>query len=167
MKYQTGDKTLKNIGNKLGNITPTMVNRISVNAADKIKALTNNSNKQIEFFDYLEDKKLFNFIMDCRLRAADKFVALFVESNFDIYDFFMALKSKQFLGNGDLMLVNDNEIESIVELKEKLLQNKLDDVKQELLQDIEKDDNVFTVYQNMVSRFAFPDKKRGRPKKVK
>lgn len=165
MKYQTGDKTLKNIGNKLGNITPTMVNRISTNASDKIKILTNN--KQIEFFDNLEDKKLFDFIMDCRYKAAEQFVALFVESNLDIYDFLMILKSKQFLGSGDLLLISENEIENIVRLKEKLLEEKSEEVKQELLCDIEKDDNIFTVYQNMVSRFAFPDKKRGRPKKVK
>jgi len=165
MKYQTGDQTLKKIGNKLGSITPTMVNRLHNSAIDKFKALT--YNKPLENFTFEEDENFTKFIISCREKAANEFISLLKEKQNDLFGFLILLKKKQYINDGDLKLITENEINKLIELKLLLQNNNIEIVKKILFNDIEKNDNHFTVYQNVVSRIAFPNKKRGRPRKEK
>lgn len=163
MGYQTGEKTLKNIGLKIGNVTPTMVNRLFVNSMEKIKILTNN--KPLEYFEIEEDRAFLDFISKIRLEACDEFINLFEKVNYDIYDFLYCVKRKQYITDIDIKLLNEKEIYNLVEIKFHLENNNKSLARNILLSDIEKDDNINTIYQNIISKIAFPNRKRGRPRK--
>jgi len=169
VKYQTGEVSLKIIGNKLGNITPTMVNRLFNSAHEKVKSLT--YYKPIKFLSQEEDDALETLIYSHREQAANEYVRLFREENFDIYDFIMRLNKLQYITDSELKLIDSEEIENMTYLKilfqdVKLNKNECDkEVKDLLKEDLENEKNVFKLYQSMVSRVAFPDKKRGRPRK--
>jgi len=164
MKYQSGDKTLKNVGKKLGNITITMVSRICDNALEKTKKLT--CQKTLESLDVDEDTRFFYLIEQHREKALKEFIHIFRQVDYDIYDFLMALKKQQFLTNGDLSILKETEIEKLVEIKMLLINNEIEEVKKILLEDINTDNNIITVYQSIISSLVFPNMKRGRPKKV-
>ena len=163
MTYKSGDKTLKNIGKTLGNITPTMVNRLCYTAIEKTKILT--LQKPIEFLTIEEDRFFLNFIDDIRKNAVIEFINLFKQADYDIYDFLNLLNKKQYLCAGDYNLINEKEIEELVYIKLLLLENNKEEVKNILLKDISKDINVFSTFQCIISHLAFPNKKRGRPRK--
>ena len=162
MKYQTGEKTLKIIGKRLG-VTPTMINRLHNSAIEKTRTLT--YNKPLEFFTPEEDQEFFNFIDICRSEALYKFVDLFKKADLDIYDFLLLLKKQQFITNNDIKLMSEQEIESLVLVKELIKENELEKIKSLLDEDINQDDSILLTYQNIISRVAFPNKKRGRPRK--
>jgi hypothetical protein len=169
VKYQIGEVSLKNIGKEIGNITPTMVNRLFNSAHEKVKSLT--FFKPIKLLSQEEDELLEDTISSYREEAAKEYIKIFREVNFDIYDFIMQLKKLQYITDSELKLINSEEIESMLNLKLLFLDSQLNveesdtEVKKLLKEDLENKNNVFKLYQSMVSRVAFPEKKRGRPKK--
>ena len=169
VKYQSGEISLKNIGNKLGKITPTMINRLFNSAHEKVRSLT--YHKPIKLLSQEEDEAIEDLIYSYRDRAAGEYVRLFREENFYIYNFVMKLNKLQYITDSELKLINSEEIENMAYLKFLFLDvepnnDKCDkEVKDLLKEDLESENNVFKLYQSMVSRMAFPDKKRGRPRK--
>jgi len=167
VKYQTGDSTLREIGKQLGNLTPTMVGRLFLNAEFKVKSLT--SNKSMSKLSSDEEEGLYGHVQHCRKEAACEYIKLFREVNGDIYNFIMKLKKLQYITDGDIKIIKEEEIEQLAKIKSILLDKRLNDkiIRQYLFDDLDrKEGNILKLYQCMVSRMAFPNMKRGRPRKI-
>lgn len=164
IKYK-GENTLEVISKELGGITKTMVNRLFSNALDKTRILTNG--KTLENFSVEEENKLYSFLNASRDQALAEYIDLFYKANLDIYDFIMALKSKQHLTKGEMKIIRDDEIEFLTELKLCLLENDVQAAQTLLFEDLSKEYNVCGTFQSVISSFAFATTKRkpGRPRK--
>lgn len=164
---QHEDTSYKTIGKALGNITPTMINVLMNKSSLKVKNLMNDTPIDSTGYSVENEQKLNEFINECRNKACIEFINLFVLVNHDIYDFLMKLKRHHYFTDIDLKLVKDDEIELLADIKRIILEDSdLDEVKNILLQDISQDENILSSYQSIVAKIAFPDKKRGRPKKI-
>ena len=168
VKYQTGEVSLKYIGSKLGNITPTMVNRLFNSAHEKVQSLC--QNKPIKLLTQEEDEALEALLQSHRVHAVNEYVKLFNSVNFDIYDFIIQLSKLQYVTDSEIKLITEEEIESMCYLKLLLIENQSEkdcskEVKEILLTDLDSENNIYKLFQSMVARIAFPDKKRGRPRK--
>lgn len=158
-KYQTGEVTLASIGKDLGGLTPTMINKLSTSGINKIRKLTNGisiSELQGSQIDMLD-----KFIMDCRIEAAIDYADLLKASKRNLEDFMINLVKSKLITAVDLKTLSPNEKLEIAKLYDK----DQGEIVTSLLRDISQDSNIFKSYQCAVSRKAFPEKKRGRPKK--
>jgi len=158
-KYQTGESTLKEIGQSLGGLTPTMINKLATSGFDKIRKLTNGI--PLDDLEDVADDDLERFIMDCRVNAAIEFATDLITAQGQIRSFVDCLVKKRVMTAHDAKIMEDLEVESLVLLSVK----SQGEIVQALLGDICRDNNVFKSYQSAVSKLAFPEKKRGRPRK--
>lgn len=143
-----------------GDITTTMVNKIFVGAAQKLRELTNGlSPEEMEDQDL---KNLMERIDISREEAAEEFAATLKASNGNMRNFLEALRKTKQVSKVELRRVSPDELEV---LKEMSLVLDPQEIEQILLADIEEDDNFFLLFQNAASKKLFPTK-AGRPKKV-
>lgn len=158
-KYQTGEVTLKEIGETLGGLTPTMINKITYSGMDKFKKMLNG----IPFEEMRNEEyaKLNKFIMDCRTSAAVEYSNDLKNSKGNVKTFINNLMKKHVLSSNDVKLMEDKEVEALTMISMK----SQGEITQILLADILNENNVFKSYQSLVSKKAFPNKKRGRPRK--
>lgn len=159
-KYQTGEATLKKIGEAVGGLTPTMINKLSSGAMEKVRILSDGA--ALDDLTGVRVTDLRKFIMDCRVNAAMEYADDLKACKGDVKAFMKGLVKKRTVTANELKLIEDIEIESLALLCSKTRAN----IVQMLLMDISRDGNVFKTYQSAVSRKAFPEKKRGRPRKV-
>jgi len=159
IKYQTGEATLKTIGNVLGGLTPTMINKLCTSGMEKIRVMSGG----ISLEDLDEDvaEQLNNAIMSCRLKAAYEYAGDLKRSNGQIKSFVESLVKQRIMTAHDIKLIQDQEVVALTMLVPKSIQEIVD----VLLDDIQQEENVFKTYQSAVARKAFPEKKRGRPRK--
>lgn len=157
--YQTGEVSLKDIGQELGGITATMVNKLAASGMDKFRALAPGG---LEKMDGDELEAFLRKVNEARKEAAEDFVKRLTASS-SAEEFIKGLKKSQILSPTDLRLISKAELDGL-----RMLQQREPELsKQMLMQDIQDDDNLFKSYQAMVSKKVFPPKKRGRPKKKK
>lgn len=158
-KYQTGEVTLQKIGQMLGGLTPTMINKLATSGFDKIRKMSSNVS-----LDALEDEvvdDLNQFITQCRLEAAEEYADELITYKGHIKTFIERLVKRRVMTSNEMTLIENNEVAALM-----LLSNKSkDEIIKVLLNDITRDFNLFKSYQSAVSRKAFPEKKRGRQKK--
>ncbi len=156
------ENTLKTIGEELGGITVTMINRLVDSSTTKFKTLTFDK----PFWLMSDDENLLfeKSIDKYRLIAADKYCDFLLHCNGDLNIFFELIAKNQIMTKKEIELVSAREFETILELS--LVKNN-EAIKEFLLEDIKFNNNILTTYQAMVSKEAFPVKKRGRPKKQK
>jgi hypothetical protein len=155
------EHTLENVGKQLGGITATMINRLSKSAMDKFKILTFETH-----FSNMTDEDLLLFnkgIEKFRNQALDKYIILLRDSQGDLNTFFNALIKEQIMTKKEIELLQPIEYDVLLQLY--ALTDK--EIKKFLLIDIEMDNNMIKSFQSMISRQAFPTKKRGRPRKIK
>jgi hypothetical protein len=159
VKYQTGEVTLEKIGESLGGLTPTMINKLSTSAMDKIRTMS----EGLRFDTFVEDalERLNHRIIACRVEAAHEYAKSLKESNGRIKDFISGLVKKRIMTKNDMKLITDAETVALTLLFTK----PVNEIVGTLLHDISLANNVFKSYQSSVARKAFPEKKRGRPKK--
>lgn len=157
-KYQTGDVTLKKVGEELGGVTPTMINKLASSGMEKFGKLFQGQHPEDLDDETLE--KLLGTIKAARDTSADEFAQKLVASK-SVSNFLEALAKEQVLTPTDLKIIDPEEMEGLEILKGK----SPDRIKLILLQDIEDDDNLFKTFQSYVSKKVFPPGKRGRPKK--
>lgn len=157
--YQTGEVTLKDIGQELGGLTPTMINKLAASGMEKVKNIT----KGVAPWDMEADQwdQLMDTIMKARVETANEFANTLKASAGDIKGFLQGLEEKHVLSPGDLKLVSDKEVEGLTVLASKSPEQ----IANVLLHDIERDDNIFKSFQSAVSKKVFPPAKRGRPRK--
>lgn len=157
-KYTKGDATLKAMSRELGDVTPTMVNKIFGGGAEKIKKLTGGMNP--EDMGDEELAVLSSKIDAARRETAKDFAKLLRASRGNTKKFLDALVKSQVVTAGELGLLTDEEVGALTMLAGK----PENEIQQALLADIDQDDNVFKTFQNAVSKRVFPPGKRGRPK---
>ena len=151
--------TLVKIGQALGGLTPTMINKLATSGFDKIRKMSNG----VPLGDVCGEQsdELNRFIMDCRVNAALEYADGLKTANGNIKSFIGELVKRRVMTLNDVKIMSDKEVTSLVILSTK----PQGDIVQLLLTDIGRDSNVFKSYQSAVSRKAFPEKKRGRPRK--
>lgn len=157
-KYQTGDVSLKDIGQELGGVTPTMINKLASAGMEKFSKLTSGKHPSD-----LDDEELENFlkvIKDARLTGAKEFADKLISAK-SINAFLHSLAKEQVLTPTDLKIISPEELDALKILKTRPKEN----IILILLEDVENDDNIFKTYQSYVSKKVFPPGKRGRPKK--
>lgn len=153
------ENTLRHIGSKIGNLTTTMVDKISEQAQSKYTLLMEKLNK-----DSKTSKATSEIIEDARLEAAEQLADCIFESS-DYGDFSRRLLLKKILHKPDLNHVDELEKASIEYLisvakafdddddeENPLQQNEIEDI---FLADIKKEINVFNIMQMAVSRKVF------------
>jgi len=149
---------LSELSKYFGDITTTMVNKIFVGAAQKLRELTNGlPPEEMEDQDL---KSLMERIDISRKEAAEEFAATLNASNGNMRKFLETLKETKQISKVDLRRVSPDELEV---LKEMSLFLAPQEIQQVLLADIEEDDNFFLLFQNAASKKLFPTK-AGRPK---
>lgn len=159
-KYQTGDVSLKDIGQELGGVTPTMINKLATSGMEKFAKLTKDvSPSEMEYAD-VED--MLNKIETARQEVAKEFAKKLKEAN-SVDEFLKTLAKEHILTPTDLKIISPEEIEGL----EILMDKSEDRIAMILIEDIEDDDNLFKTYQSAVSKKVHPPAKRGRPKKKK
>ena len=159
LKYQTGEATLKEIGQTLGGLTPTMINKLGESGFDKIRSMTNNA--PLYSLDEDSASELNRFITNCRTSTAIEYASHLLKFKGQIKLFVEDLVKRRIMTPHDLKIIKDLEIESLVHLASEP-QGRIIQI---LLLDIERDNNIFKSYQSAVSKLAFPERRRGRPKK--
>lgn len=157
--YQTGEVTLKDIGQELGGLTPTMINKLAASGMEKVKKIT----KGVAPWDMESEQwdDLIGAIMKARQETAQEFAGELKRHAGDVKAFLQSLEEKHVLSPGDMKLVSDKEVKGLAILSGK----ELAQIVNVLLSDIERDDNIFKSFQSAVSKKIFPPAKRGRPRK--
>lgn len=151
--------SLAKISEHLGGISVPAVSYLCEVGMQKFKTLIFDKH-----FDNMTESEieLFNQgIMKFRDRAADVYIKLLKDSFGDLKKFINILKSHGFISDKEIELLKEEEYDIILQL----YYLEPEEIKLFLLNDIEKDDNAIQTYQCVVSKHAFPSKKRGRPKK--
>lgn len=151
--------TLEEIGQELGGITATMINRLAASAMMKFKTLT--FDKPFDQMTKEEFALHKQAIQTFRERAADKYVKALKTSKGNLNVFFANIQSSMVMTAKEVELVLSQEFDTIILLSSL----KEEEIKEFLLDDIARKSNVVTSYQCMVAKEAFPTKKRGRPRK--
>lgn len=156
-KYQTGDVSLKEIGEKLGGLTPTMVNKLANSAQEKMNKLLQES---LEDIDDENLEQVIGTIYQARFDAAEEFVSE-LHKTADVDTFLKQLMKKQYLTTNEAKTLSQTERNALQILMEK----DFNTIQAILLQDIEETDNLITTFQAMICKKIFPPGKRGRPRK--
>lgn len=160
--YFAGEQTLQTIGNDLGGITRTMVNKIENIALAKYTGLYHNQHPNdldTEELEAIEDR-----ITEAQEKAANEFIEELRLADGDLTSFTAALRKKELLPQREE--ISEEEQYAIL-----MLMGKVDSdamlVHEMLLEDIRDmaEDNVFKTFQYFVSNALYQRKKRGRPKK--
>jgi hypothetical protein len=150
---------LSELSDWFGDITKTMVNKIFVGAAQKLRDLTGGlSPEEMEDQDL---KDLIERIDISREEAAEEFAATLKASNGNMWNFLEALRKTKQVSKVELRRVSPDELEVLKELSVALDALEIEQI---LLADIEEDDNFFLLFQNAASKKLFPNR-AGRPKK--
>jgi hypothetical protein len=156
-KYQTGDVTLRDVGQELGGLTPTMINKLSDTGMEKFKKLLGGKGSD----DFAgQTKNLMQKISQAREEVAKDF-AIALKSAPSVESFLADLVKAQTLTVKELELIEPEEKEGLDILRER----EPDAIAAILAQDIEDVDNLFKTFQSAVSKKMLPYGKRGRPRK--
>lgn len=157
--YFKGEKTLASIGQAIGGVTPTMVNKISDTAILKMTTMIKALSGEDERLAKMIDEKINQSILDAAEKLADGILQS--DSIDSLLSYLMQLPE---FGNQEIVL-DEIEKDCFVDLiewaKEGVTQVELEDV---FLEDIKKPVNIFNVMQLLVSKNVFPPAKKGRPK---
>lgn len=156
-KYKTGDAGLKAIGQQIGKVTPTMVNKHIGSATKKIQKFTGGTS--LEDMDADQIEGLMTQIDIARDQVAKDFAKLLKASKGNTRKFLIGLQKSGIIGKDELGLLSDNEVGALTMLAGK----EEPEIAAILRADIERDNNVFKTFQNAVSKRVFPGGKRGRP----
>lgn len=161
--YTKGEKTLSAIGEKIGNVTATMVNKISDAAVIRLTVMTKALSSENKWLAKEAHEKIENAI----LNTAELFADAIQKSN-DHLEVLKALTTAGLVANTDFSVADTLEREALDDLilwaKEGATQVELEDV---FIADLKKSVNVFNLAQLAVSKQIFPPARRGRPAKNK
>jgi hypothetical protein len=163
MKHFVGETSLFDIGNELGGITRTMVNKIEKIALEKYASLFNGKypNTLLE----QEHEQISEKISTAQLRAAEKYIEIMKQctSVNRPSEFIELLKAKDYISNREN--ISDNEQFGIMMLFDYLNNTSEELIQEMLICDNNEDNNVFKTFQYFVSNALYQRKKRGRPRK--
>lgn len=151
-----GEVTLKDIGALVGNVSPTMVNKLTDKALEKTKRI----------FDYLNGphgsqfKKYYNNIVD---EMADIFATSFSEEE-SLDDALASLLADGIIKQKDLEHLCPQDFMYLDNLFLKSKKMLFSDIEEELINDFLSGERKNVLFQYCVSRIINPDEKSGRRK---
>ena len=157
--YNTGDVTLKDIGQGMGGLTAAMINKLEQSGMEKFVKLMGGHNPMD--MDEAELDDLLRKVDEARMATSLEFANDLRASKGNLKGFVQSLLKKQILTPNDVKLMNPPEIEMLMYLMGK----PADQVAEYLRGDIRKDNNRIKSFQAAVARKLFPAGKRGRPRK--
>lgn len=158
-KYQTGEKTLKDIGTELGGLTPAMINKLERSGMEKFLKTMGGQNPMNMDEDELD--QLLQGVDVARQAASVEFANDLKAAKGNIKNFINTLIKKQILTPTDIKLMQPRETEMLMFLMSK----PADQVAEYLRGDARKADNKVKSFQSAVARKLYPAGKRGRPRK--
>lgn len=154
--YTKGDSTLCQMSEEIGNVTPTMVNKIFASGAQKLRTLTGGVSP-----DEMEDDVTVRLMAQIDKARADTALA-FAQSlkNFqgNIGAFLNYQVSLHNLTHSEIEIISRDEVEALC-LVSAFPEEQLVEV---LLIDIDEEENIFKTFQNAVSKKVCP-RRAGRP----
>jgi hypothetical protein len=154
----TGEKTLKDIGDALG-ITGVQARNIEMSALDKLKTLLGGKNPLSMDEDELD--RLFANVEAARRKVSVEFAKALKDAGGDIKAFLKGLVAKNILGPADVKLLTQQELEMLMFL----MDQPESEIALYLRGDAAKADNKIKSFQAAVARALSPVRPRGRPKK--
>lgn len=156
-RYTQGDVTLKEMAASLGGITGTMVNKIFISGAEKLRRLTGGvSPADMEPEDY---DAMIAFIEEKQYKAASDFAISLLACKGDIDSFLDCQVKLLHLTEIERAAVKQDETQGLSVIAS-MSHGEIVDI---LLTDLEEDDNLFLTFQNAASKAVFP-RRSGRPK---
>ncbi|MFA6049920.1 MAG: hypothetical protein WC761_01865 [Candidatus Paceibacterota bacterium] len=158
-KYNTGEKSLKDIGGELGGLTAAMINKLEQSGMAKFIKTMGGQNPMTMDEEEL-DAVLAN-VDKARLETSMEFANDLKAAKGNVKNFLATLAKKQILAPTDLKLMQPRELEMLVFLMSKPPEQ----VAEYLRGDARKSDNKIKSFQAAVARKLFPAGKRGRPRK--
>lgn len=158
-KYQTGEKSLKDIGSSLGDVTPAMIQKIERSGMANFLKLVQGRNPLD--MDEEEIDELLADVTKTREEVSREFAKELKDAKGNIKAFIQGLVKKGVLAPTDVKLMTPREVETLVFLMTK----PEDQVAEYLRGDAIRDNNVVKSFQAAVSKRIFPSGKRGRPRK--
>lgn len=154
----SGEKTLKDIGDALG-VTIPMARNIEMAGLEKLKKLLGGKNALSMDEDELDD--LMANVEEARQKVSVEFAAALKAAGGDIKQFLKGLVAKNIITPVDVKLLKQNEIEMLLFLMDK----PEDQIALYLRGDAKKPENKIKTFQAAVARALTPVRPRGRPKK--
>jgi hypothetical protein len=152
--YISGEITLKQIADKLGGITGTMVNKLFQSGIEKMKQMTGNVHpEEIEPDDwYIFEKKVNQAVEVTSLRYA---ILLFASRNHE--EFLDTLIAESIITQKEAKLVSQDEKDGL-----DILRNEypVEITSLILASDYEEDESLFSTFQSAVSKQLFPRRKK-------
>lgn len=148
-----GELNLNELAGRFGNITKSMVNKIFINAAQKLRELTGGLTP--EEMEERDLKSLMEQIDLSRKEAAAKFAATLKAADGNMFNFLESLKETKQIFKTELKHVSPNELEV---LREMSLKFDIVEIEQILLTDIEEDENFFLLFQSAASKRLFANR---------
>lgn len=156
-KYTQGDVTLKDMALSLGGITGTMVNKIFISGAEKLKRLTGGVSPvdmEPEAFD-----AMIEFVDEKQNKAASDFAMALLAHGGDIPKFLDYQVKLLNLTEIERASVTTDEVQGLSVISG-MTHAEIMDI---LLTDLEDTNNLFLTFQNAASKAVFP-RRSGRPK---
>lgn len=161
--YTKGNETLATIGEAIGGVTPTMVNKISQTATTKLGALLRALGSDNKWLVQEAEDKIENAFLTVAETYADAIQHASISG-----EVLESVANAGILSLQDAFTADDTELDGLQELiefaKEGATQAEIEDA---ILEDLNKPVNVFLTAQLAVAKIVFPAAKRGRPKKNK
>jgi len=152
--YNTGDVSLKDIGEELHGITAMMAQKIETSALDKFKLMTGASRDGLD--------AAMEIIDQAQLTVAAEFVQHLRAANHSVQQFLDIIKKEYQISPFEMTDIKTNSELKMINF---LFNQDDEDIVDYLRGDIMRDNNRMKSYQTMVSKHLYPSKKRGRPKK--
>lgn len=158
-KYQTGEKSLKDIGSTLGGVTPAMIQKIERSGMANFLKLVKGRNPLD--MDEEEIDELLAGVTAARQEVSRDFARELKSAKGNIKAFIQGMVKRGILAPTDVKLMTPREVETLVFLMTK----PEDQVAEYLRGDAIRDNNVVKSFQAAVAKRINPAGKRGRPRK--
>lgn len=153
--YNTGDVSLKEIGDELHGITAMMAQKIETSAWDKFKLMTGASREGLD--------AAMEVINQAHIDVANQFVQHLRAANNSVQKFLDIIKKTYQISPGEMLDIKTNHELKMINY---MFNQSDEDIIDYLRGDIDRDNNRMKSFQTMVSKHLYPSKKRGRPKKT-
>jgi hypothetical protein len=152
--YNTGDVSLKDIGEELHGITAMMAQKIETSAMDKFKIMTGACR------DGLEDAM--EIIDEAHHTVAQQYVQHLRAANGSVQRFLDIIKKEYQISPMEMEDIKTNPELKMINF---LFNQDDNDIADYLRGDIMREHNRMKSFQTMISKHLYPSKKRGRPRK--
>lgn len=159
-KNTMGDVTLKDIGKIIGDVTPTMANKISDKALEKFKKA------YVLYTSYEFEKKFTDYVNNLVEELSSIYVDSFVNSE-SLNDALADLIAQEIVKQKDLEYISSKEFDFMESLFQDLKTETIssEEAEEIIIANYKSQNNKMSIFQYSISRIIHPGEKTGRKKK--